>query len=364
MDWLDNNHYYPSRVEALMLADQASLTQPQVHGWFFRARQTNSWSHRAVNLSYGKREMSEISSNHFSEDNRERAIQVEGTHDGYVPDYPILLSDHNSSLDWWFRTILAHNGSHFDYPHHHHQQGYESFRLASDRCHPSGSGCSLSGVSSSGDSFLLVNGSMSVSAADNDIPGRRCSRRSCAKRKSSAGAECKSNCLDNIYYCTFKTCHEIFSSLSAWKRHENEKHIHPPRFICQPSVRTLEGILLCSFCGQNLADDSCAHKVKSCWSRKKRAFQRRQHLREHLVRFHRLEQQRADEISASVEVNSDTSFTDVDDRTCFFCGIISESWEERQDHVGEHFQRESRTGSEWDACKEATLRSRLIQGST
>jgi hypothetical protein len=133
------------------------------------------------------------------------------------------------------------------------------------------------------------------------------------------------------YYCTF--CGFVFSRKFAWKRHERTAHSQSETWVCtsEPSKPRPP----CVFC----FDIFCNHYPMSvrCWARSEldRTFYRKDEFLQHLRGMH----------NASVDcwaVQNPSHFfreenPSVELLMCGFCDHISASWNERADHVGNHF---------------------------
>lgn len=159
----------------------------------------------------------------------------------------------------------------------------------------------------------------------------------------------------HAFQCTF--CLQSFKKKYDWVRHE--RSIHLPgldSWICSVPLPANQSHLVwrvnhgqpeCVFCGQNSPTDEHmqSHEFQACAERPlaERAFTRKDHLWQHLHKFHRcrkwdgwkpdlhLLQHRQDRLCSQ----------------CGFCQLKMESWEERVQHLAAHFRRGA-TMAEWE----------------
>ncbi|BCR85326.1 uncharacterized protein ACHE_20784S [Aspergillus chevalieri] len=147
-----------------------------------------------------------------------------------------------------------------------------------------------------------------------------------------------------IFCCTF--CCDTFKSKYDWARHEKSLHLNPEAWYCAPHGSTVFSIVTgrkhCAFC--SALDPSPEHlefhSHNSCRddSNKPRSFRRKDHLVQHLRLFHRLE---------AMPLLDDWKIGEsaVSSR-CGFCEHLMNNWDERVDHIAEHFRKGS-TMRDW-----------------
>ncbi|CZT42644.1 uncharacterized protein RSE6_02580 [Rhynchosporium secalis] len=147
------------------------------------------------------------------------------------------------------------------------------------------------------------------------------------------------------FHCTF--CSDSFKKRHDWQRHEKSIHLPLEHWICCSSNGTLTTLLhgtQCLFCGlQDPTEEHLnSHEHNSCSERpaSERAFRRKDHLRQHLVKFHRCEQP----LPAVYELWK-VEWGELKSR-CGFCDEWLMSWEARTEHLATHF-KEGVTMSEW-----------------
>ncbi|PYH42614.1 uncharacterized protein BP01DRAFT_277826, partial [Aspergillus saccharolyticus JOP 1030-1] len=144
-----------------------------------------------------------------------------------------------------------------------------------------------------------------------------------------------------LYCCTF--CCDQFRTKYDWARHEKSLHLNLEEWVCAPQGGTvifpLSGEKHCSFC--NMQDPTeehlKEHKYEACMNGT-RTFHRKDHLVQHLRRTHHLKTlPKIDDWK--VQGPSVTS-------RCGFCDQRLSSWDERVDHLSNHF-RSGLTMDDW-----------------
>ncbi|KAH6721198.1 hypothetical protein BKA61DRAFT_650018 [Leptodontidium sp. MPI-SDFR-AT-0119] len=147
------------------------------------------------------------------------------------------------------------------------------------------------------------------------------------------------------FHCTF--CPDSFKKRHDWQRHEKSIHLPLQHWICCSGNGTLTTLLSgiqCLFCGHpnptqehlnNHEHNSCSERPAS-----ERAFRRKDHLRQHLVKFHRCTQP----LPAVYDLWK-VEWGELKSR-CGFCGEWLTSWEARTEHLATHF-KDGALMSEW-----------------
>ena len=181
------------------------------------------------------------------------------------------------------------------------------------------------------------------------------------KRKTASVVEGESwgSPSDLSFQCTF--CHKRLSS-KTWKRHEATQHLPQHQWTClkdgfqtvyNPLIcqKSVEGFLsppksMCVFCNSPDPDESHAvscHRISQCLKNPEsdRTFSRKDHLVQHLRRFH-------NSSLSSFFLESWKSKTELDDFewNCGFCGDSLRGWDIRANHISKHF-RERKTMADW-----------------
>lgn len=136
------------------------------------------------------------------------------------------------------------------------------------------------------------------------------------------------------YQCAF--CSASFRSKYDWQRHEKALHVSVDRWMCAPHGGTveIEGASACVFCCARNPDKNHleTHNYPSCQEELPhfRTFSRKDHLQQHLRLVH------------NAHYDSHMDIWRVSTRRllsrCGFCDLNFTTWEERVDHVAEHFK--------------------------
>lgn len=139
------------------------------------------------------------------------------------------------------------------------------------------------------------------------------------------------------FQCTF--CTETFRTKHDWQRHEKSLHLSLERWVCAPhgskAVNPETGQLSCVYCG--LANPDTAHieshNHSTCQDRHpgERTFYRKDHLNQHLRLVHNVK-------FMDWSMKSWKVATPEICARCGFCGIRTDSWAMRVDHLAEHFK--------------------------
>ncbi|KAF7182815.1 hypothetical protein CNMCM7691_002476 [Aspergillus felis] len=146
------------------------------------------------------------------------------------------------------------------------------------------------------------------------------------------------------YCCTF--CCDRFKSKYGWARHEKSLHINLEAWYCAPFGTTVDCPVTlksyCVFCNAVDPDsqhlDQHAHKACESDSGARRSFRRKDHLVQHLRLVHN-----ADPPPCLDDWKIGQSAVS---SRCGFCDQRLSMWEQRIEHLGEHF-RKGATMNEW-----------------
>ncbi|GAB1200626.1 hypothetical protein APSETT444_010000 [Aspergillus pseudonomiae] len=146
------------------------------------------------------------------------------------------------------------------------------------------------------------------------------------------------------FCCTF--CCDKFRSRYDWARHEKSLHLNLEAWYCAPHgtavFSRVTGRKHCAFC--NALDPSAAHldqhnhNVCHGDSGKPRSFRRKDHLVQHLRLMHNID-------TLPLIDDWKISHSAVPSR-CGFCEHSMDTWEQRVDHLAEHF-RKNATMKDW-----------------
>jgi hypothetical protein len=159
-------------------------------------------------------------------------------------------------------------------------------------------------------------------------------------------------CLDcgfkTLYYCTYPGCGHVTHSFADYKRHEaGDGHWPQNRFMCLkciPNVVDEQGHRICGFCNlsfSHMTGNIEEHSLLCVFARNNgTTFGRADHLVEHLRKYHPVKDNSK---AKQKEINKEASTWKypIDSkwpRQCGFCGVASQTWEERMKHLAEHFQ--------------------------
>ncbi|KAH9861712.1 hypothetical protein J1614_011465 [Plenodomus biglobosus] len=139
------------------------------------------------------------------------------------------------------------------------------------------------------------------------------------------------------YQCTF--CTEVFKTKYDWQRHEKSLHLPLEKWICAlhgpRATKKDTPEACCVFCGEIAPDDAHieAHHYSACQERslEERTFHRKDHLVQHLRLVH------GAKFAQWSMAHWMLPMPDIRSR-CGFCSITMSTWEERTDHLADHFK--------------------------
>lgn len=358
--WLEDKDWYPTTQQKDDLSSER-LGRSQVNGLMSRVRQAYIYSIKADKGSAGATSKDGLSGDHSGCAQEEKELYTLGA-EVDNSDHDVRLEHHNGPLlEWWFKICLSQTGSQMADEGNAETMARDLQLLDSSHssCSPGSSGDSLSRQHGSSDG----SGSLLTTLSSGYRPSRRRGRRVCPGSRVSRLSSNQSTSSGVLFYCTF--CDFTSDDCAIWIRHELEGHVQEPSWICQPSIRDVHNVEVCSFCGHDLKSPLCFHQAQTrrCWASNSRDFQRLEHLEGHLKRVHRLEKAHAK--SVALEFRPTTFEMRAVDLTCYFCdetlrGHNFATWEERTNHVTNHYRTERRTKHEWDASKAASVSQRFF----
>lgn len=139
------------------------------------------------------------------------------------------------------------------------------------------------------------------------------------------------------FQCTF--CTETFKTKYDWKRHEKSLHLSLEQWECSPhgssQMHAEQGCLACVYCGlrEPQQDHAEQHNYLGCAGKSlvERTFYRKDHIRQHLRLVHGVSFQPWSMDSWRMPVPEIRS-------RCGFCGHLLCSWDDRVDHISDHFK--------------------------
>jgi hypothetical protein len=154
---------------------------------------------------------------------------------------------------------------------------------------------------------------------------------------------------DNPFQCTF--CMDSFKKKHDWARHEKSVHLSLESWICSVRPNILDPApssepSSCDFCSaaSPLTEShlSTHHEFDVCRNRplSDRSFRRKDHLIQHLRKFHHCTTIPASRVEACRVVADEVR------SRCGFCQLVLPTWAARADHLAEHFKNGWRM-AEW-----------------
>lgn len=189
------------------------------------------------------------------------------------------------------------------------------------------------------------SGNSGASNESRDLLGKKPNGQSQARvrKTQSGGRNKKQTKTDNNrpFSCTF--CCDRFKSKYDWVRHEKSLHLNLENWLCAPFGGAVllpsTNRMHCAYC--NMLDPTAEHlgqhHHQECESQS-RVFRRKDHLVQHLRRFHRLD-------TLPLIDDWKSAATGFISR-CGFCGDQMTSWDERANHLAAHF-RSGLTMASW-----------------
>ncbi|KAI9147051.1 Homeobox protein CUP9 [Paramyrothecium foliicola] len=324
-DWLlDHRDWpYPTEEEKQELQDRTGLTKAQVVNWFANARRR------------GK-----VPPSHSSVDSgRTRAVDVPAR-----PGTPAILNSVSakSPMQRWVESPPEHEPASVAAISQAVASSYgrEPGTASPYERRSTPSVRSVDTSFSSGESF--ASSRRSFSSLGSLVPHSRSRRK---KRQWRRTHDAPGNSARRSYQCTF--CTECFNTKFDWQRHENSLHLPLERWVCMPNgpiYRNEEtNTDQCVFCGEANPDEVHlqTHNTKECQQRSEneRIFTRKDHLRQHLRLVHNTKFSEMPMKSWKIPMPKIRS-------RCGFCGLVMETWEQRVQHLGDHFKA-GKTMAEW-----------------
>lgn len=324
------DHPYPSEEEKVALSGQSGLSKSQVVNWFANTRRRHRLSAHSQSNQGSKIFLQGSPMPHqlgMSPMERWRNSPPEED-PASASAIESALSTHSSShgsaenfdLSFLDRPGSSASADSLRYPKH-----------------------SLNDMSSNSASSCYSNRSaiepafISRSANSSAGEGSTLSRRPNSRSKSTKF---------QAFQCTF--CRQSYKKKYDWVRHE--RSIHLPgldSWVCSTPVPPDQSYLVwrmnesnpqCVFCGHaSPTDDHIqSHEFDTCAERpvSERKFTRKDHLWQHLIKFHRC--QKWDGFKPDLSLLQHRQ--DKIHSRCGFCQMATESWEDRMDHLALHFR--------------------------
>lgn len=138
--------------------------------------------------------------------------------------------------------------------------------------------------------------------------------------------------------CTYPKCYKRFGAKSDWKRHENSQHFQQEAYRCD-------------YADVSKPKETCGQH-----------FYRAEHFQEHLGQHNISSAKTKDDLErCKIGKNCQSQYW------CGFCGVImkldkkrNEAWDERFDHIANHFDREKKCIDNW-VCVEENMTKEQIR---
>lgn len=348
-DWYyqHQEYPYPSNEQKAELARETGFTRKQVSDWFTNARrrqkQTMQFS-RPVQVFRAGSPMPTSGTESLTPLERWQQSPPE---DEPVPESAIQNAIASTSGDM---SRSSWNNSH---------AGDDIFQHSADDVTSASSVGSRNSYASSDSAAWSYHSGESMPFP---LISRKSSNRSRKKR-----TRLQSSPKERRYQCTF--CTDTFATKYDWNRHEKSVHLSLVSWICAPKlpetwrINERQAEPTCRFC--NTPSPSMSHieihEFDVCATRpqSERTFSRKDHLWQHLRKFHHCTK------LPNVDVCR-TESNNVHSR-CGFCGADFQTWSARADHLAEHFKSGARmdqwTG-DWglDPSVLAALKDAMLPG--
>jgi hypothetical protein len=191
---------------------------------------------------------------------------------------------------------------------------------------------SQSGISSDSSNSAWSHSSWASNRSYTSL--NRPKRRRYQKRKKVGTS---GNTFSAMYHCTF--CPDSFDKKHDWQRHEMSIHLPLEQWICCSSgtgISQGNPSRKCIFCGVLNPTETHldSHAFSACAERPafERTFKRKDHLRQHLLKFH----------GCIKPLDSSIALWKVEwgwlRSRCGFCDAWFSAWEERMTHLATHFK--------------------------
>ncbi|KAJ5247238.1 hypothetical protein N7468_002221 [Penicillium chermesinum] len=194
--------------------------------------------------------------------------------------------------------------------------------------------------SSSGSELALSQAHGGYQRPPTPLPGMRRRRRRRKPMRYAHRLDKSARSDKRPFQCTF--CSDAFRNKYDWQRHERALHIQVERWNCAPEggIIEIDGINTCVFCSAVNPDEHHleTHDYLRCRENPPdlRAFSRKDHLQQHLRLVHGVPYQ----VSMDGWRESKARMLS----RCGFCGSNFTTWEDRVDHVAEHFKNKADMG--------------------
>ncbi|KAJ5545071.1 Homeodomain [Penicillium sp. DV-2018c] len=350
-EWFYQNqeHPYPTEAQKAHLAHQTSFSQQRISTWFANARRRQKQKMQSARLSSNSRTLSGspmVTSTLSSMTPMER-WQASPPEDEAIPETAIknaIMSrsiESDSSIDPFSLDGSAVDFFNFDETSSHLASSASS--IGSKASTTTDSVSSAWSYRSTGDTGLSL-----PKSKPRRIPGKQ------------------PTVSNHQYQCTF--CTRSFKKKHDWARHEKSVHITLDSWVCTPDLGDMQRMFdlqppECPCCDVRFPTPEHweEHEFHVCAVKPiaDRSFRRKDHLWQHLRKFHGCTKLPVSDLEAwRLEV------ANVESR-CGFCGCSLLTWPSRMEHLASHFKQGSRM-DEWegdwglDAYVLGSLRSAVL----
>jgi hypothetical protein len=158
------------------------------------------------------------------------------------------------------------------------------------------------------------------------------------KRSSEGTNTCTD---DRQLFCTWPSCMSRFRYRFAWTRHEEAVHYCPFHWVCCRVDNQPQDILHCIVCRKG--DHTAVQHCSSCATKDlpSRTFLREDQLAQHIKRVHphpNIPKTNILKDILSLWKTNNPSFP-AEYLRCGFCGLVSATWTQRQNHVFDHLKK-------------------------
>lgn len=319
-DWFHQNQEwpYPSHEQKTELARETEFTRKQVTDWFSNARRRQKQTLQSARPPQVFRAGSPMPTDGFTS-----MTPMERWQQSPPEDEPVSESVIQSAIA---STPIDTSQSSWNTPA---ERDYSFHNSADDFTSVSSKGSRNSYASSDSAVWSYHSG--------DSLPFPLLTTKSSSSRTRKKRAYRRSAQKDRRYQCTF--CTDTFAAKYDWSRHEKSVHISLESWICTPKLaEAWQMDATCRFCGIPSPSTSHieGHEFDICASRpqSERTFHRKDHLWQHLRKFHRCIKMPSIDVCRSESNNARSR--------CGFCGVILQTWSARADHLAEHFKAGSR----------------------
>lgn len=329
-EWLACNasNPYPTKAEKADLEKQTGLTKTQINNWFLNARRRRRHSEKVVaqrkTLPQGSPMPSSSPLSMMSPLDRWRCSPPE---DEPITISPAVLETALNDSFYTDSTPASASGyasssmSGDSWLHSQPQSLYTSSNpdSTSGYCRSNDSNSNLYSLGTSNDAFTLP-----------------------PRASTNQGPTAASN---PRFQCTF--CSRMFKKRFDWRRHEIS--VHMPKlnsWVCAVPLAPNESFLIwrtvqdspeCIFCGHAspTEDHFRSHEFENCSQgpASGRVFSRKDHLWQHLYKFHGCRKWDG----WAPDLGSLKNSSDSVNSRCGFCDMAMVTWKEREQHMADHF---------------------------